>query len=148
MIDPATDWFEIKETTTRSSNVIANIVEQMWLTKYPWPQKDEYGIRRKPITTTNPQANSIVERSHQTIGNLLCTFEPGSANLDPKDPWSGILSTIMFALWSTIHTTHKATPMQLVFGKGAMLNITHVANWQFIQECQKNLIKKITSKKM
>eukprot|EP00957_Ditylum_brightwellii_P197327 15033844-Ditylum_brightwellii.AAC.1 len=57
--------------------------------------RDEYGIKRKPITTRNPQVNSIVERVHQTIGNLLCTFEPDSAELDPEDPWSGILSAIM-----------------------------------------------------
>eukprot|EP00957_Ditylum_brightwellii_P003356 254388-Ditylum_brightwellii.AAC.1 len=74
---------------------------------------DEYGIKRKPITTRDPQANSIVERSHQTIGNLLRTFEPGSAELDPEDPRSRILSAMIFALQSTIHTTHKATPMQL-----------------------------------
>eukprot|EP00957_Ditylum_brightwellii_P157534 11989964-Ditylum_brightwellii.AAC.1 len=112
IIDPATGWFKIKETTTRSSNVLANIIEQTWLTRYPWQQKvildrgtefmkdfimliqDEYGIKRKPITTRNPQANSIIGRAYQTIGNLLRTFKPGSANLDPKDPWSRILSAI------------------------------------------------------
>eukprot|EP00957_Ditylum_brightwellii_P127601 9731162-Ditylum_brightwellii.AAC.1 len=94
--------------------------------------RDEYGIKCKPITTRNPQASSIVERAHQTIGNLLRTFEPGSAELDPEDPWSGILSAVMFALQSTIHTTHKVTPMQLVFRRDAMFNITHLANWHFI----------------
>eukprot|EP00957_Ditylum_brightwellii_P051867 3933745-Ditylum_brightwellii.AAC.1 len=146
MIDPATGWFEIKETMTRSSDIVTNIVEQTWLTRYPWPQKvildrgtefvkdfitliwDEYGIKLKPITTRNPQVNSIVERAQQTIGNLLYTFEPGSVKLDPKDPWSGILSNVLFALRSTIHMTHKATPMQLVFGRVAMLNAMHVAN--------------------
>eukprot|EP00957_Ditylum_brightwellii_P198359 15115682-Ditylum_brightwellii.AAC.1 len=53
---------------------------------------DEYGIKCRPITTRNPQVNSIVERAHQTIGNLLRTFKPGLAELDPKDPWNGILS--------------------------------------------------------
>eukprot|EP00957_Ditylum_brightwellii_P077714 5905397-Ditylum_brightwellii.AAC.1 len=114
---------------TRSSNVVANIVKQMWLTRYLWPQKvildrgtesmkdfimpirDEYGIKHKPITTKNPQVNSIVERAYQTIGNLLCPFRPGFSKLDPKDPWSGIMSAVMFILWSTIHMTHKATPM-------------------------------------
>eukprot|EP00957_Ditylum_brightwellii_P168308 12812184-Ditylum_brightwellii.AAC.1 len=160
MIDPARSWFEIKEAMTRSSNVVANIVKQMWLTRYPWPQKvildrstkftkyfimlirDEYGIKCKPITTGNPQANFIVERAHQTVGDLLCTFKQGSVELDPKDPWSRILSAVMFALWSTIHTTHKATPMQLVFGRDSMLNVTHLANWHFIQECRQKLIKK------
>eukprot|EP00957_Ditylum_brightwellii_P070617 5365636-Ditylum_brightwellii.AAC.3 len=121
MIDPATGWFEVKETAVRSSNVAANIVEQTWLTRYPWPQKvildrgtefmkdfitivwDEYRTKHKPITTRNPQLNCIVERTHQTIGNLLCTFKPGSVELDPEDPWSSILSTLMLALRSMIH---------------------------------------------
>eukprot|EP00957_Ditylum_brightwellii_P122579 9347887-Ditylum_brightwellii.AAC.1 len=153
-------WFEVKETTMRSSNIVANIVEQTWLTRYLWPQKaildrgmefmkdfitlvqDEYGIKYKPITTRHPQANSIVERAHQTIGNLLRTFKPGSAELDPEEPWIGILSAVMFALRSMIYTPHKATPLQLIFGRDAMLNIIHLANWWFIQECQNKLVKK------
>eukprot|EP00957_Ditylum_brightwellii_P147657 11244480-Ditylum_brightwellii.AAC.1 len=69
MTDPATGWFEIKETTIRSSDIAANMAYQ-----------DEYGIKFKPITTRNPQANYIVERAHQTIGNLLHSFKLGSCN--------------------------------------------------------------------
>eukprot|EP00957_Ditylum_brightwellii_P010720 812320-Ditylum_brightwellii.AAC.1 len=102
---------------------------------------NKYRIKQKPITTRKPQANFIVESAHQTIDNLLCTFEPGSAELIPEDSWSGILSAIMVVLWSTIHTTHKATPIQLVFGRDAMLNVMHLANWCFIQECRQKFIK-------
>ena len=35
MIDPATGWFDISEIQTKSADVIANIVEQVWLTRYP-----------------------------------------------------------------------------------------------------------------
>ena len=35
MIDPATNWFEIKEIKTKCADVIANLVEQIWLTRYP-----------------------------------------------------------------------------------------------------------------
>eukprot|EP00957_Ditylum_brightwellii_P200332 15273182-Ditylum_brightwellii.AAC.1 len=122
--------------------------------RYLWPQKvilnrgmefmkdfimlvwDYYGVKCKPITTRNPQANSIVERARQTIDSLLHTFEPGSARLDSEDSWGGILSIVIFALWSMIHATHKATPIQLVFGRDAMINIMYLANWQFIQEYQ------------
>ena len=38
MIDPATGWFEIKEIKDKYAYTIANIVEQIWLTRYPWPQ--------------------------------------------------------------------------------------------------------------
>jgi transposase InsO family protein len=31
--------------------------------------KEDYGVKAKPITVRNPQANAIVERVHQVIGN-------------------------------------------------------------------------------
>ena len=34
-----------------------------------------HGIAVKPITLRNPQANSILERAHQTIGNIIRTFK-------------------------------------------------------------------------
>eukprot|EP00957_Ditylum_brightwellii_P194507 14814837-Ditylum_brightwellii.AAC.1 len=153
-------WFEIKETISKSSNVVANIIEQMWLAQYLWPEKvildkgrefmkdfimlirDEYGTKQKPITTQNPQANAIMEQAHQTIGDLLCMFKIGTAKLDPDDPWGSILSTVMLALWSMIHMTHKAIPMQLVFGQDAMLNIAHLSNWWYIQDNQQKFIGK------
>ena len=35
--------------------------------------KKEFGIEKKIITTRNPQANSIIERIHQVVGDMLCT---------------------------------------------------------------------------
>ena len=46
----------------------------------------DYGITRRPITTQNPQANSILERSHQTIGNILRTFQVNNHELEQNDP--------------------------------------------------------------
>ena len=37
MIDPAMGWFEIADVTTKQADVVANIVEQAWLMRYPWP---------------------------------------------------------------------------------------------------------------
>ena len=159
MIDPATGWFEIKQVPgTKRADVVANIVEQTWLTRYPYPQEvtfdrgtefmaefadmlvNDYGIKKKPITKRNPQANAIVERVHQTIGNMIRTFEP--QDIDDDDPWSGILAAVAFAVRATVHTTTKATPMQLVFGRDAILNIQFEANWKFIKERKQNLIRK------
>jgi transposase InsO family protein len=33
--------------------------------------KNDYGIKGKPITVRNPQANTTVERVHQVIGNII-----------------------------------------------------------------------------
>ena len=37
MIDPATSWLEIKAIRTKRADVIANIVEQTWLSCDPCP---------------------------------------------------------------------------------------------------------------
>jgi hypothetical protein len=76
--------------------------------------KTDYGIKRKPITTRNPQVNAIIEHVHQTIGNILRTFCVNE--VDEDDPWSGILAATSFAVQSTYHTTLQATPAQLVLG--------------------------------
>ena len=82
MLDPATGQFEMKPTSEKDSMTVANIVETTWLSRYPWPQEivfdrgsefmkdfasmvnEDYGIKQRPITTRNPQANAIIERIH------------------------------------------------------------------------------------
>jgi len=44
------------------------------------------------------------------------------------------------AMNSTVHTTARATPTQLVFGCDAMLNASFQADWQFIKEQKLRLI--------
>jgi hypothetical protein len=162
MIDPATSWFEMKEIQNKEAITTANIVEQTWLTRYPIPQiitydrgtefmadfaemiENDYGIKRRGTTVRNPQANAILERIHQTIGNIIRTF--ATDNLDEKDPWAGILTATMFAIRATYHTTLKATPAQLVFGRDSLLNIKFEANWAFIKERKQKLINKNNEK--
>eukprot|EP00957_Ditylum_brightwellii_P114957 8767534-Ditylum_brightwellii.AAC.1 len=52
----------------------------------------DYGVKKKPTTARNPQANSIIERIHQTIGTMIRSFEVHGTTIDEKDPWTGILS--------------------------------------------------------
>ena len=161
MIDPATGWFEIKQYDDKRAITVAECIEQEWLNRYPWPRKiqmdrgkefvghefknmckDDYNIKCKFITTRNPQANAIIERVHQVLGNLIRSYELEDNYMDEKDPWAGILTAAAFALRSTVHTTLKATPGQLVFGRDMMLNVKHEANWQAIKERKQRLIHK------
>ena len=114
MIDPATGWFEMQQIDTKSADNVINIVDQAWFTRYPWPTKVisdrggefmkefgqslelDYGITKKTITTRNPQANAMIERIHQTLGNIIRTFDFDW--LGEEDPWPGILSAAMFAV--------------------------------------------------
>jgi len=158
MIDPATGWFELQQTPNLRSDTVSNIVEQEWLCRYPWPTQmtydrhgsfvgtefqgmlDDYGIKRKPITVRNPQANAIVERVHQVIGNIIRTFELQTNYLDEDDPWKGILSATAFAIRCTYHTTLHSTPGQLIFGRDMIFNIKHTANWEVIRQHKQKLI--------
>ena len=159
MIDPATGWFEIHQYNDKRSITVANIAEQEWFSRYPWPTqvtydrgsefigkdfqsmiKNDYGIKGKPITVRNPQANAIVERVHQVIGNIIRTFELESNYLDEDDPWKGILSATAFAVRSTFHTSLQSTPGQLVFGRDMIFNIQHTANWEYIKQRKQRII--------
>ena len=159
MIDPATGWFEIHQYDDKQSITVANIAEQEWFCRYPWPTqitfdrgsefigkdfqqmvKRDYGIKTKPITVRNPQANAIVERIHQVIGNIIRTFELEESYLDEEDPWKGILSATAFAVRSTFHTTLRQTPGQLVFGRDMIFNVKHKADWEYIRQRKQNKI--------
>lgn len=164
MIDPATGWFEVKQIQDKEPGTVANAVEQAWLTRYPWPAvivydngteflrefadmiKDDYGIEKKGTTVRNPQANSILERIHQTLGNILRTFELHKSEANIGDPWDGVLAAAMFALRATYHTTLKATPSQLVFGRDAITNIMFEANWEEIKAQKQKRIKENNAK--
>ena len=158
MIDPATGWFELHELTNKQSDTVANVVEQEWLNRYPWPTQitydrggefigaefqamiKDYGIKRKPIAVRNPQANAICERVHQVIGNIVRTFELQTNYLDEDNPWKGILSATAFAVRCTYHTTLMQSPAQLVFGRDMILNIKHAANWDIIKQRKQKII--------
>ena len=91
---------------------------------------NDYGILCSPNSVQNPQANSIVERLHQTIDNIIHTFKIQEMDLDNENPWEGVLSSTMFAIRSTVRTTTQHTPSQLVFGRDVILNINQEANWK------------------
>ena len=152
MIDPATGWFEITEISEKRADEIANRLELTWLTRYPWPTEvvmdrgkefakevkamlhDEYGCIRKLITTRNPQANAMIERAHQVIHNMIRSLEiRGAKDLDDYG-WAGVLAAVRQAMRSTVHTTNRATPTQLVFGRDALLNVAFEADWQYLKD--------------
>jgi ribosomal protein L21E len=159
MIDPATGWFEIAEIPHRTADYIANYIEFHWLTRYPWPTEivmdrgkefaaevknklcPHYGMTRKVITTRNPTANAIIERAHKVVNQMVdahCIED--KQDLDPDFLWQPILASIRAAMRAVVHTTTRATPSQLVFGRDAMLNVTFEADWQYIKERKQRLI--------
>ena len=99
---PYLSKYDDKQTAT-----ITNLVEQTWLCRCPRPKitkydrgneflghtfkndlvENEYGIKAKSATTANPQANSILERIHQAIANIVRTYDFQNNYLEEDDPW-------------------------------------------------------------
>jgi hypothetical protein len=153
MIDPVTGWFEIIDILSKRADYIANYLEIQWLSRYPWPTEiimdrgnefkaevqqmlhEHYGIKRKLITVRNPQANSMVERAHKTIHQIIdAQGLTGKKDLDKHFLWQGVLAAVRNAMRATVHTTLQATPTQLVFGRDAYLNTAFEADWQYIRD--------------
>ena len=63
-----------------------------------------------PITYSNPQANYILQRVYQTIGNILCTFKVQNMVLDDENPWDSILASTMFTSRAIVQSTTQYTP--------------------------------------
>ena len=83
--------------------MISTLVKRTWFSRYPRCQHiiydngsefklhfkalcDSYGIKHKPTSVKNPQANAILERVHQVIMTMLHTAEIDMANsVAPSD---------------------------------------------------------------
>ena len=83
---------------------------------------NDYGIKLQIITDRNPRENTILERVHQTIGNILHSFKLQNMVLNDKNPWERILASTMFALNTTIHSTTQNNLAELVFGRDSIIN--------------------------
>ena len=153
MIDPVTCWFEMAPILTPSSETTQTVFDSCWLARYPRPQEvgfdngsefkwlfrelcENYGLKPKPTTDYNPQANAILERMHQVVGNCLRTFEVSSEEILTKGAaaYEPVITATAYAIRSTYHTTLRATPAQLVFGRDMILPIKFKANWALIQQ--------------
>ena len=120
----------MREIKSKSTDTVANVLEQAWLMRYPWPTrmifdrgsefkaelcqmiKKRLWHKGEAYYDTKPQANAIVERVHQTIGNMIRTFELyDNDRIDDDDPWSGILTAVM-AKWVNPFWVLSCSPAQ------------------------------------
>ena len=77
--------------------------------------KEDYNVKRKLITACNPASNVIIERVHQTIGNMIQSAQAQNLEVEPDNfSWTGALQAVSFAVRSAVHTTVHATPMAAV----------------------------------
>ena len=64
-----------------------------------------------------------------------------------QEGFDGCLAAVRRAVNSTVHTTLRAAPTQLVFGRDALVNLTFQADWELIKERKQKLILKNNARK-
>jgi hypothetical protein len=109
----------------KSSAQISNLVYKVWFSRYPHcqyiiynngskfkihfqSQCDTYGIKHKPTSVKNPQANAILEHFHAVLRNMLCTSELNMTKTVKASDIDVFLSDAVWAIHSTYHTVLKA----------------------------------------
>lgn len=157
-IDPFTGLCEALRCKNKTSAHISTRFHQMWLSRYPCPLRcihdngsefvaQEFqdtlkyqGIQDVPTTVKNPQANSIIERMHLTMGTMLCSMiteaqQNGRSLLaqDIDDFVDSALASCTYAVNATVHSVTNESPGAFVFQRDMMLPIQSIANWETIR---------------
>ncbi len=135
----------------KSSAQISNIMYKTWFSRYPHCRYiiynngsefklhfqslcNTYGIKHKPISIKNPQANAILEHIHGVLWNMLRTSKLDMAELVKASDINVFLSDAAWAVCSTYHTVLKASPGAAIFGRDMLFDILFIADWQKIGE--------------
>ncbi len=93
----------------------------------------------KPTTFKNPQVNSILERVHQVLGQMLHTAELDMADSVTPDDVDVFLDNAAWAIHSTFHTVLKTSPGAAIFGQDILFDIPFVADWRKIWKRRQSL---------
>jgi hypothetical protein len=76
---------------------------------------ESYGIKRKPTTVKKPEANGVLERVHQVLGQMLHMAELDMADSVTPDDVDVFLDNAAWAIRSTYHTVLKTSPGAAIF---------------------------------
>jgi hypothetical protein len=91
----------------------------------------------------NPQANGILERVHQVLGQMLCTAELDMADSVSPDDVDVFLDNAAWAICSTYHTVLKASPGAAISGCDMLFHIPFVADWRKIGKQRQSLTDRV-----
>lgn len=161
MVDPATNLVEIAPIKTTTASEGAATVENAWIARYPRPIKcvsdqgpefghefvemlNRNGIAHSYSTSRNPQGNSIIERTHQAIGQVLRTVVE---NKNPRSVVEGqavideCLATAMHACRCAAQgALNNHAPGALAFRRDMFLDVPLIADFVALQQRRQDIV--------
>jgi hypothetical protein len=150
------DYTKDAEIFGKTSAQISNLVYNCWLSRYPcchymmYNNGSEfklhfhalcktYGVKGKPTSIKNPQANAILKCIHAVFTNMLCTAKLIIAKSVIASDIDIFLADAAWAICSTYHTVLKASPDAAIFGQDMLFDIPLIADWKKIGEHRQRL---------
>ena len=166
-IDPFLGLCEIRRLKNKTSAHVATKFYEMWLCRYPRPLRcihdngsefvsqefqdtlTFFGIQSVRTTVKNPQANSMVERMHQTTSTILRSMvaEAQSSGrdlilADLEDFVDTSLASVQHAINASVHMTTRETPGALTYNRDMILPVQTIADWECIRHRKQQMIYK------
>ena len=153
-IDRVTNLPELIRIDCKDSDHIAAKFEECWLSRYPRPEMCchdgggefkghqfqnllySFGIADVCTTSRNPQGNSVCERMHQDVGNVLtCLIKsnPPHTLADAKRLVDSALATTMHTLRSNVSRATGNSPGAFAFHRDMIMNIPYQADLRAIR---------------
>ena len=132
MVDSFTRWTEMVALKNQTAATIANCIYKEWICRHGVPQEivtdkgsnflaqivqelsHSLGIKRVTTSSYHPAANSLCERRNAVITSSLKKIIQNN----PAD-WPGYLSSVQFALNTTVNQSTHYSPYFLVYGRKA-----------------------------
>jgi hypothetical protein len=157
------DYTKDAEIFDKTSAQISNLVYKCWFSRYPcccyiiYNNGSEfklhfralcktYGIKRKPTSIKNPQANAILERIHTVLTNMLRTAKLDMAGLVNASDIIIFLADAAWAVCSSHHTVLNASPGAAIIGQDMLFDIPSIADWKKIGEHRRRLTDRNTAR--
>ena len=152
-IDRVTNLPELIRIDCKDSDHIAAKFEECWLSRYPRPEMCchdgggefkghqfqnllySFGIADVCTTSRNPQGNSVCERMHQDVGNVLtCLIKsnPPHTLADAKRLVDSALATTMHTLRSNVSRATGNSPGAFAFHRDMIMNVPYQADLRAI----------------
>jgi len=157
----ASSLFELIRVDEKSSQHVWQKFVNSWLARYPRPlrvifdQGGEFigrefisgliqlGIQPVSITSKNPQANAVCERSHRTVKNQLRAMMHNNEVNDIGDALDYIdtaFASCMFASRTAVHRGLGYSPGGLIFQRDMLLPLPILADFELVRQRRQQLI--------
>lgn len=153
MVDEASSWIEIVPIKNKRSENVSMLVDAEWFCRYPRPLYvihdngtefvgsefqellESYGVKSKPTTVKNPQANAVHERVHLLMAEMLRTQKivvPVDVTVDEEI--RRLLQSVAFAIRATSSTITKHSSAELVYGRDMIMHQQSIVDWNQVRE--------------